>query len=549
MSNTSTRYNPKVNKQHIRLLLGALLISAIAIFEEYADPFGLVSTTDKVSATVFSAMISPFYGDQKANGKSGQEEILVVLYDESFLKHKKQSWPLKTRTHRQILERLAAAGADSIYLDVYFNAHSTKRELQIGRLVSDIQGIEEDYGSSIWLAGLKHDPTPQYAGVIHERFALAEMLVEDHEYALTQTVDGKRYPTGAYALYQDWCSKNQCSGDLSSLEDSTMFIQWGYAPSDRLRDYYAAQGVECQSGDSNIVGKIVESLELLVMKAFNGLSGAWKAKCTYNDFISASLIAATPVDQLKEFVDGKTVLVGTQLDLVADIHRSTVHGDLPGVFWHAAALDNLIEYNDKFLRKAPSGNGLSLSLITVLAVTFFYTFLSMLMVRLDDSPGITMNAAARARLNLILGFFVIISMGIIWGGVVSVHRWAPENWLGAILALAIVNSDPFTAIGEFCFRRRPVRGRLGVLIRRRIKPYKYQRRAIWQVYSSVASTLMFMLLSGIAYLLMLTYLLVGLINPNISLTSSILIGATYLTALGVLGNASIQKYKKYQSKK
>lgn len=549
MSNSCTKCNPKGKLQYFRILFAALLVSSIAIFEEFADPFGLVSTTDKLSATVFSAMISPFYGTQQAAGKSGQEEILIVLYDESFLKQKKQSWPLKTQTHRQVLERLAAAGADSIFLDVYFNAHSAKKERQLGDLVLDIQDIEEDYGTSIWLAGLKHDPAPQYAGVGHERFALAEMMVEEHEYALTQTVAGNYYPTAAYALYQDWCRKNQCTGDLSVLEDSTMFIQWGYAPGERLRDYYAAQGIECQSEASNIVGKIWESLQLLVMKAFNGLSGAWKANCTYNNFVSASLIDSTPVDQLKEYVDGKTVLVGTKLDLVADLHRSTVHGDLPGVFWHAAALDNLIEYNDKFLREAPSNSGLSLSLITVLTVTFLFAALSALVVRLDDRSGITINDAERARLNLILGFFVIVSMGIIWGGVVSVYRWAPENWLGAILALAIVNSDPFTAIGEFCYRRRPVRGRLGVLIRRRIKPFTYQRRVMWQFYSSVKSTLMFVLLSITAYLLMLIYLLVGLLNPNISLPSSILIAATYLTALGVLMYASIKKIRKYKLKK
>ena len=139
---------------------------------------------------------------------------------------------------------------------------------------------------------------------------------------------------------------------------------------------------------------------------------------------------------LANLLAGKMVLVGGHFRASNDWVESPVHGQVPGVHYHAMALDNLIEDGDDYRRNA---NAFLDSDLLKSVMIFALAFCGVLGVMARNSlldrarvEGVEPRLRARVYGPLYLLLYSA-SIGVVliatWLGVVYLHR-SPINWIG-----------------------------------------------------------------------------------------------------------------------
>jgi len=449
-------------KGKVRHQLSAVGIAIlVAVFQIFADPFGLASTTDRLSSLLFSALSSPFYGsvvDDNAENRrlKGQDNIVVLLYDDDYLSAKQWQWPVSPGIHKQWFRRIAEAKPDSIFVDLNYVADSAKRSKKLAAMVSATNRLSEESGIPVFYAGTLAKPVPAFNGIAPTYSALIELQTDDYQYTLQETTfDGLRYDTAAYALYKQWCKSHACDAFSDELEAQTMFVQWGYAPSQEMAAYYEKTGVKCQKAGQGVFSQAWQSLSLFVIKALNGFSGAWQPSCLYQTHASLQLLEQMDGAALEDFLGGKIVLIGASLKQFPDLSSSSVHGYVPGVFWHAAALDNLIELGPNFLQDDQSNlSDIQEAIgtaIVLLIFMLFSTYLDDLFAEKKSSRGESTHRDdgtddTKMIINFLFGVAVVLILSMIVSTMIYLFHSAPTNWIGIAALLFIVNPEPFRAV-------------------------------------------------------------------------------------------------------
>ena len=151
------------------------------------------------------------------------------------------------------------------------------------------------------------------------------------------------------------------------------------------------------------------------------------------------------IADVQRLLKDKLVLVGGHFRASNDWVDSPVHGQLPGVHYHAMALDNLMEDGPDYRRNGGEGSGfldsdlLQASLVFALAlcgVLGVMTRNSLLDLAAEGDAEPRLRSQIYAPLYLLLFF---TSLGVIasatWLGVTVAHR-SPINWIG-IAAVAL----------------------------------------------------------------------------------------------------------------
>jgi CHASE2 domain-containing sensor protein len=494
-------------KRKLRHQLSAVAIAIlVAVFQIFADPFGLASTTDRLSSLLFSALSSPFYGsvidgDSNTRRLKGQDNIVVLLYDDDYLTAKEWQWPISPRIHKQWFRRIAEAKPDAIFVDLNYVADSDKRSNKLAGMVTATNLISEESGIPVFYAGTLAKPVPTFNDVSPTYSALIELQAEDYQYNLQETAfDGQRYDTAAYALYKQWCKSRSCEPFSDELKAQTMFVQWGYAPSQEMASYYEKTGVKCQKSGHGIVSQAWQSLSLFVIKALNGFSDNWQPSCLYHTHSSLQLIEQMDARALEEFIQGKVVLIGASLQQFPDLSRSSVHGYVSGVFWHAAALDNLIELGSNFLQDDQSNlSDIQEAIgtaIVLLIFMLFSTHLDDLFSRRNDDSGSPIDESAddtQMIINFLFGAAVVLVLSMIVSTMIYFYHSAPTNWIGIAALLFIVNPEPFRAVVKINWFRfgRP---RISVLEAGSHKNNSLLRKAL---SFAVAFTLLWLMVIGV----------------------------------------------------
>ena len=75
--------------------------------------------------------------------------------------------------------------------------------------------------------------------------------------------------------------------------------------------------------------------------------------CPYHRALTMSSLRSSSEAEdrvLQDLLGGRFVMIGTNLEGGNDMVTSPVHGDIPGVFMHAMALDNLLTYEGRYKR-------------------------------------------------------------------------------------------------------------------------------------------------------------------------------------------------------
>ena len=153
--------------------------------------------------------------------------------------------------------------------------------------------------------------------------------------------------------------------------------------------------------------------------------------------------------ELEQLFAGKIVILGASLKNYPDYQWSPVHDYIPGAFWHAMAVDNLIEFSSKYMKQSESVASNYLEPVGLTFVFMMQAWLTWVIQRRGDREQL--GSRAKLKLDLMHGLLSIcvISVTILW--ITGFMRWSPANWIGFAMLMFLIAFKPVTAVPRYCW--------------------------------------------------------------------------------------------------
>lgn len=225
--------------------------------------------------------------------------------------------------------------------------------------------------------------------------------------------------------------------DFGAVFDAPMDVVWGSRPDpDYLSITHAVTGenAPCRGAGSGWRARLGEQ-----MMGLRGPGAGQRQECPYTLTLGYDrIVAGRGLEQkdLTRVLSGRLVMVGGEFHASSDWVESPVHGQVPGIQYHAMALDNLVEDGDDYRR---NGNALFDSDLLKSLLVAALAFCGILGVMVRNSlldHAIATRSETRLRTivyaPLYLGLFsasIGSVIGATWLGVTFAHR-SPINWIG-----------------------------------------------------------------------------------------------------------------------
>jgi len=435
----------------------------VALLAAPFDPFGMTSLTQERSREVYNRVLSPFYVS------GGFDETVVVLIDDQYIDFSGDTYPIARSNYVPILDSILSAQTAALFMDIHFSSDRgavEETEILSGYLAlfqpagsTDTLGLPVLLGSDLGGAPQQIDKFSLYGSV--ETAPVILRGVNPPMYPLCVTVEGYaarcgeegNRPTPALALYDRLC-RSDPSRECDEIEPrEALFTRWSRRP-EPGREVEP----ECRRVPSGFIGKTIMSARLLWEGIFaRDLSQSELVqRCFPFQTIEAVDLFSMDIDAQRNAFEGRTVFLGANFSLAPDLTESPVHGELPGVFYHAMSYDNLVTFADGYWRVDVKRNtnvvlGLNslstlLSIVTVMALLGAYLSASFQQSRLSFETPRTVGeerqatgALRKARNGFFsalrhVGLFVLIIL--IFGVVLpSFVKIVPTNFYGAILLI------------------------------------------------------------------------------------------------------------------
>ena len=414
----------------LQIALASVLQTAFWLLALLSDPFGMASAADRASEAVFLRLYPILYPATQ------QESIRVVMIDDEQLPLKpfgSKEWPLNYSEYAELISKILAQKPRGVFVDLLFD---TEIRRDIEPLQQMIRSIPRS-GPPVVFATYADEKTkillPAELGFKGggAMKGVVELVSNANHYQIgLGRKDGAA--SAAVVLYNTTVKKP--SDRIPVTTHGEFLVAWGNTlPNDVPGDPPCA----------NIVDTPDSRWEAFVLSIWSGLSGtipsstrtdelsSWQRMqpCPYHKEISARDVMQLDGPELESQLKDKFVLIGAEVKGSGDIVNSPVHGQLPGVFLHAMALDNLLTFNGKPLEKNAWVDLLQASLIFLCTFTGGVLF--------SNRPASTSPASAVRSLGLRMGawlaFAFILAILIVvllrleipiapynWGGVLSI---------------------------------------------------------------------------------------------------------------------------------
>lgn len=188
--------------------------------------------------------------------------------------------------------------------------------------------------------------------------------------------------TPAMALYDATCRRRRELavelGGAAPLQVAARFatpltVRWGAFTSPRQSPFYARGTCQRETGPDGRVPwatRLWRSLQQLALGAVFNLRAKEDPElalpCPAVPVIRADVLLDGEPAAVDALLRNRAVLVGASVSGIPDWQPSGVHGLVPGVVWHAMALDNLLVRGDGYLR--PLGTTAARVIIVLLAI-------------------------------------------------------------------------------------------------------------------------------------------------------------------------------------
>jgi len=406
--------------------------------------------------------------------EKAQDKIYVVLIGDEDLPLQGEGPPAWPPAYNDYTALLGALGGTegfapaAIFFDILFeNAPESIDE--VNALCDQANKITNENGAPVIFAALPDlkkglMPMPSALGLCDASVETAAVgwRAGAGLYPFSVNLNGAATDTAAAALYRIAAERGDVNkanavwapGDSAS-NVSEMRTVWGaIAPS----------GQGCRNYRGRLIEKLGHSAKILASgliphraarKSFD-----YVQPCAYHEVLSARAIINAPPEERVTYaaiLDGAYIFVGADVRGIPDFVDSPVHGLLPGVFLHSMALDNMMTFEDRYLRDAPSirmpmggfavGLDVLLQTILLLALALSLAFLRSQRNRTEEEApqghGFNLWIAGFSQ-NLVYFTLFAIVVFTVAAIAFSVGRWAPINYGGVLIAGGgMVFSKPF----------------------------------------------------------------------------------------------------------
>lgn len=328
----------------------------------------------------------------------------VVLLDEPFLRQQNLHWPIPHAMYANLLRRIAMLRPAVIFLDVVLSdRHSPDDER--AALVSTLQRIQAGDGPPVFAAAPNpcapfptspeiHWEDPQHTlapgrGLLNDIYAVVHPTViqwwgygnrypvvidraqirmqsgESDDECLAAKDGQWKWPSPAFDVYRAYyerCLRGRRPGRSVAIEsfESPMLVRWGgsVARPDALSTTKGCAFVDPDEVHQRF-GWSIWLFGRELVRSVVRLGNAPSLPCPYIESLSASaffpnLSDATMTTEYRELlrrrIEGRAVFIGTSL-FGGDYTDSPVNGQIAGVYEHAMAFDNLVQYGENYIRK------------------------------------------------------------------------------------------------------------------------------------------------------------------------------------------------------
>jgi CHASE2 domain-containing sensor protein len=393
--------------------LGALVLIGAILFVFHGIKYYL----DPWSQAVINGIVKYVYPSD------GQAETTVVLFREENLRMLKEPYPVSYERHAEILEALSIYHPRAVFLDFVFldkrsreatetlrQAICNLREAKIDVYLAVLEPMTPPDSNEPWVFDCAVQVSAQMAPV----YAASGVLTYAHGF----DVDAKFLPTAAFAM-----AASKLKLEPRAAQD--MEIIWGNGVSELNQRWMS----ECKRGGT--------WFSHLLSIFTNTSSKMVKLRCPYTQTITVThlLGSSGDADVARVLKDG-AVFYGAAFNLTGDRVASPVFEELPGVYLHAMAYDNLVTLRNDYKRAEralliPSLTGRQISVPLTGVVDAMLLFATVIILLLVEEPP---PAVQKFRTR-----FTQISTS---------HKWIVLGVITALVVAAIVTkASPLAALG------------------------------------------------------------------------------------------------------
>lgn len=336
----------------------ALLVSALILL---FDPFNFSRWTAYAAGELARIALSA------QSPPPPEPRISVVLADDRLLTDEalaRPTWPLAWSVWGDLITAAADMGASSIFVDVMFV--DSRPQADVAHLSS---AIEYAAGSAIvYLAASSPSETATFRE-IHP--ALADLANRNPNIRLVSILRGDRLgltygyrlqsdeagrPAAALAIQRDLCARGLLPADrcVARLPAGDLDLWWSrpdaaacepYAGEDFARQVLAGCRNLAPSWPLRLAQTALAGL-LSGVRDADGLA-AWGlppvalVALPFPTLEARHVLAGRVTLEAAQRLDGGVVMIGASFPGALDLFESSVYGDVPGVYSHAAALQTL----------------------------------------------------------------------------------------------------------------------------------------------------------------------------------------------------------------
>ncbi|MHC8315023.1 CHASE2 domain-containing protein [Pseudomonas sp. LB3P31] len=404
-----------------------------------ADPFGLSHQVQAYSEGLFQKVTSSFYP------ADSQDRIAVVLIDEQTLASRSESWPPRYIYYEEVIRRIARQKPAAIFLDILVE----DRRAYDDSLESARQSLGETLagkGIPLYLATLDNQRKSVFVDVPGTQTTLTGWRGHGEDYPLllspghyysdrdsqlqeNQLCDDELKPTAALQLYRFMCEKGLQSGCPAGLMKgdvgqfcNAMVVQWGRNVSRIVPERQLISETQCTATQDSLFARLSGALTTFYAALISGIDQdsvkRVRQPCPYAVTVREEDLTS---EKAQGVLAGRVVMIGLSLKGIHDIAESPVHGQIPGVYLHAMALDNLLNWNAGYFQRT----GLDWPLIIMAG---FISWVCAALIRAKP-PGLSL-------------LMRMVALGSVVGAstyLYAIEHHPPLDWLGILLVYELVN--------------------------------------------------------------------------------------------------------------
>ncbi|WP_207262828.1 CHASE2 domain-containing protein [Desulfovibrio sp. Huiquan2017] len=395
----------------------------------FLDPFGLSTASDAYSQLIIDRVTAPFYHSP------GQDRIAVVLIDDTTLDELGEGWPPPYDVYANLLYRILRQQPKAVFMDILLERLRERDRESFEVAHANLSATVPRFGIPVVLARSTLDADNLFADIPGIETAMVAWT--SAEYPLWDTAG--RGPSPAPLLYRHLCAdaadgSAACAHGFPPAQGAPMAVQWGCAVSKVMQDRnLLPKGKLFVAPTWGERGS--RSVELLWRSLLAGIDQDAMDKARERIPYAVTVMAhdlGNP--QIRGLLKDRVVLVGAALAGFNDVVETPVNGQLPGVYYHAMALDNLTRYGARYFTNPPQSIPLFLGMAMLMAA---------------------MSAIMYHRHKKLGSLYVYVSSLITLGLVLVLYcgfKIAPQNWIGysllTLLAKSIQTPDRDTLAPE-----------------------------------------------------------------------------------------------------